>query len=556
MGVPSYFNYIVEKYPEVIQNKINFKKARLFLDMNCAIHKCCRKILNEYSASNTQIEILMFKEIISYINYLVNYVNPELLYIGIDGVCPRAKMEQQRLRRHKSIQEKNLTNSIREKYDKKYTKNQLHWDTNQITPGTQFMENLSNYIKNNLRKDNIKIILSDSNVPGEGEHKIINYIKKNKQKDTADIIYGLDADLIMLSMTQSNIFLLRESLEFGNKIEYDAEGNALLLYLDIDTLKDSLFEYFLEKDIQFVQEDEETKNKLFKDYIFLCFLLGNDFLPHINSISIKEKGIEKIIDCYITIYKKTKQNIVIKDKSKYIINLPVFKIILGYLRDNEDTDLQIITNKKIKSRMFLKASNQLDKELEKLHKMPQTNHDIVKKIYMGFPGWKERYYKEKFYIENNEEIQKICINYFEGLNWNLNYYFNGCISWSWYYKYRNCPALSDLYDNMDNININELVNIDTNYYLPFEQLLIVLPPGSNQILPKELSHFMIDFESPIIEYYPINFQLDTLNKVFYWQCTPILPMVDDSKIKKIVKNTNINENDNKRNIIRNDFIIQ
>ncbi len=556
MGVPSYFNYIVEKYPEVIQNKINFQKSRLFLDMNCAIHKCCRKILNEYSPSNTQIEIFMFKEIISYIHYLVNYVNPELLYIGIDGVCPRAKMEQQRLRRHKSIQEKNLTNSIREKYDKNYKKNEVQWDTNQITPGTQFMENLSNYIKNNLRKENIKIILSDSNVPGEGEHKIINYIKNNKQENTSDIIYGLDADLIMLSMTQSNIFLLRESLEFGNKIEYDEEGNALLLYLDIDTLKDSLFEYFLEKDIQFVQEDEETKNKLFKDYIFLCFLLGNDFLPHINSISIKEKGIEKIIDCYITIYKKTKQNIVIKDKDKYIINLPVFKIILGYLKDNEDTDLQIITNKKIKSRMFLKASNQLDKELEKLHKMPQANNDIVKRIYMGFPGWKERYYKEKFYIENNEEIQKICINYFEGLNWNLNYYFNDCISWSWYYKYRNCPALSDLYDNMGNININELVNIDTNYYLPFEQLLIVLPPGSNQILPKELSHFMTDFESPIIEYYPINFELDTLNKMFYWQCTPILPMVDDSKIKKIVTNTNINENDNKRNIIRNDFIIQ
>ena len=89
------------------------------------------------------------------------------------------------------------------------------WDTNQITPGTNFMNQLNTFLKNKCKDLPIPYIISDSNEPGEGEHKIMKYID-NLPQSSNSVIYGLDADLIMLSMLRkSNIYLLRERTEFN-----------------------------------------------------------------------------------------------------------------------------------------------------------------------------------------------------------------------------------------------------------------------------------------------------------------------------------------------------
>ena len=66
-----------------------------------------------------------------------------------------------------------------------------------------------------LKKSNPKIIYSSYKEAGEGEHKIIQYIKTTYQnKKLSHVIYGLDADLIMLSLLNkysSKIILLRDN---------------------------------------------------------------------------------------------------------------------------------------------------------------------------------------------------------------------------------------------------------------------------------------------------------------------------------------------------------
>ena len=94
--------------------------------------------------------------------------------------------------------------------------------------------------------NNIEVVFSSHSVPGEGEHKILSYIKKNcnDTNDTNIVVYGLDADLIMLSLVSNinNVYLMRECIEFGKP----QEGN--FLYMDIDQLKCNIIK-ILKKDI-------------------------------------------------------------------------------------------------------------------------------------------------------------------------------------------------------------------------------------------------------------------------------------------------------------------
>ena len=88
------------------------------------------------------------------------------------------------------------------------TSNEQSFDSNCITPGTQFMDYLSKYIdwyiKNKISTEekwqNIEIIFSTEKAPGEGEHKLINYMRYYGDPNDTFCIHGLDADLIMLAL--------------------------------------------------------------------------------------------------------------------------------------------------------------------------------------------------------------------------------------------------------------------------------------------------------------------------------------------------------------------
>ena len=305
MGIPSYFSYIVKNHADIIRklSSNSMKIDNLYLDCNSiiydAVYKMEMNVLNE-NASN-QIIAKVIETIKEYISLLKPV---DKLFIAFDGVAPVAKLEQQRSRRFKSIYQNSLSKSLLKTTDPD------PWNTTAITPGTLFMKNLDEKILQSFANPSSlglkNIIISGSNIYGEGEHKIFKYIRDNSNEhfNQNTVIYGLDADLIMLSINHlpvsPNIYLFRETPHFIQSINSELEPNESYI-LDIPELAKVI--------TLDMNNGEELKQNRVYDYIFLCFFLGNDFMPHFPAINIRTGGVDKMLNAYKHVIGSTNENL-------------------------------------------------------------------------------------------------------------------------------------------------------------------------------------------------------------------------------------------------------
>lgn len=602
MGIPKFARHSESKHSEIVIGEKIENVDSLYLDLNCAIHPCSHRVIERGYKSHQKehVEDVIGRETVEYIDTLVNIVKPNrLLFISVDGVAPRAKMSQQRSRRFKSINEKKRKSQI-EPDDENDS-----WDSNSITPGTPFMSGLSqkliNYIKerkNDLLKP-LTIIFSDCNQPGEGEHKILAHLRNDSLVKGNVVVYGLDADLIMLSMVShvNNIYLLREASEFGKQY---MEAGFRFCYWDIDT-----FKYYLIEDIEKVMRipigDQLQKIKAIDDYVFMCFLLGNDFIPHLPAVLINENGIELLLEAYATVYQmlsknlrvdgvgKTRrledtyqyqyQNLICLDKEHPTVNFTFLTKLIEFLSKHEDQTMLKLESKRNRLESNLvsnlsvpdhnmsssnirpnryqdpnrikKYKSEVERQLDILHNYPIFHRQEEQLIDINNQdgAWIDRYYYYAFRVEpTKENINQICRQYLQGLMWVLTYYYEGCSAWGWYYPYHHAPTAKHLTEYlMIPSNWHNLKPTASPPYKPYEQLMIVLPPESRGLLPESYRDLMVKIDSPLIEYYPLDYQLDTIYRRFYWECPPILSLVDDNHLRKTLRKHKLTKEEIKRN---------
>jgi 5'-3' exoribonuclease 2 len=164
---------------------------------------------------------------------------------------------------------------------------------------------------------------------------------------------------------------------------------------------------------------------------------------------------------------------------------------------------------------------------------PDGTVDQTDTIRLWEPGYKERYYRQKFKadVSDDELRRRIAKHYVEGLMWVLHYYYQGAPSWQWYYPFHFAPFASDFED----IQSFDIKFEKGEPFKPFEQLMGVFPPASRQHIPVPLQHLMVDETSPIIDFYPATFDIDMNGKRMAWQGVALLPFIDQTRLLAAVK---------------------
>ena len=547
MGVPGFFLWLWKKYKSknfvISKDKFATNVDYFLLDMNCMIHPVCFETLKEINIDINieRLENKMINNVIIYLEKLIDLAEPKkCIYLAIDGVAPIAKMKQQRLRRYKSVNDKKIFDIIRKKHKKEIP---YFWNNSAITPGTKFMEKLTEKLNmwcdEYRNKTKLEIIFSTSNTPAEGEHKILQYIKNNiNDKSSTYVVYGLDADLIFLMLTLlsngfDNIYLMREAQQMENK-----DKSNSINFVSISIMKDCIFD-----SIQSLTSDIVLdKKNVINDFIFICYLMGNDFLPHIPALDIYNNAIDKLLKCYVEII-LLHGYIITTTNNININNEAYYNFIVTLASDEEKVimDNYSKTGGYKKKQFPCQSSDPFDIEM---HKIENLMFKIDDPILLGegpMSDWRGRYYSHYYKTTENEldEFSDKMVNHYNiGLKWVAQYYFDKCPSWDWYYPFDHAPFLSDMARNKFNCN---KISFDIGKPVsPYEQLLIVLPKETAYLLPPTLRKIMTNINGSASHLYPDKFELDMIGKKKYWMCSPILPNLEINLIKKMFQKYNLN----------------
>lgn len=582
MGVPGFFSWLLKqmksknlKIEKIISKTCPIDKVdTLYIDANCLFHPQCYKILAHYSHINdvNKLEAKMIKRILAYIDYLISFVNPNAVFISVDGPAPMAKLNQQRKRRYKSVQDNEIINNIKLSHGMKPT---LIWTNTCITPGTVFMETLHQQLLQFSKNLPISCIYSSYHTEGEGEHKILQEIKKHNN-NTVDIIYGLDADLIFLSLASgnSNIYLLRESAELNKKHKVKDDPLDIkedLNYVSIDNVKiciNAILNGMINKNTNDLVNDyantwqnnnnDQPNNDIMQDYtndfIIICYFVGNDFIPNIPSIDIKNGGMDLLIKVYANVYASLRmffyENNKINEKFLYsfidgISKYEKYYFEIKYGQYKQRIDLQKCT-----------SDNLYEIDIWNFENVKNDIEDPIKLGQGDYNKWKNRYYSHYYSVSSQFDktnvVNKMCKNFIEGLYWITSYYFQSCISNVWQYEYYHSPFASDICNylrfNKNTVQFKENIQI-----FPIVQLLAVISPSCKTLLPSPYQKLM-EFGSDILDLFPHNVTVDTLYKHVQHKCIPYVPNINIERIISSTNNIKLNYLEHERNQILDNFI--
>ena len=586
MGIPSYFVHAIKTYKNIVKplNSLGKPVSNLYMDCNGIIYDAVRDIKvadikpTGSITKREMYEAAIMQRVCDTISSYASQVKPRhRVLIAFDGVAPVAKLNQQRERRFRTWITSALEREFAENKDK--NKNEANsaaaptteeaWSTSCITPGTAFMNNLHDRMMEYVKTTNEfsetgspTYVLSSSKEPGEGEHKIFEYIRDNsdEHREQVTLVYGLDADLIMLTLNHlhisKNIYLYRETPEFIRSIDSSLRPNEQYC-VDIPLMSEIIARFMTNTHVfsDDVAICPVVKKHLVYDYIFMFFMMGNDFMPHFPSMNIRTNGTETVMTAYRTTFQNSLHPDRATDNRSFIAMTPTpnpdpstesLRVDWSCVREfmqclAKDEHARLLAEHMLRNRrsrladservVETTASTELHttgkygsahelilakcKDSTDLLHIPTKERGVEHYIAPEKQGWEQRYYLAMFGERiTDRKCQAYCINYLEGLEWTFQYYTRGCIDWRWRYKYAYPPLLEDLVRFIP-VDKTTLL-LDRQPKDPIrdtEQLRYVLPPA---LQPALIPNVHPSTLAPPIPFESIHFKWAYCK--YFWEC--------------------------------------
>ena len=487
-----------------------------------------------------KLEKIHIKFIIDEFEKVLKLFKPSsTLILAPDGMAPVAKMQQQKERR----------------YGKNEEEDKLFMGSS-ISPGTEFMINLDSAIKKWLSEENEnfpeKVIYSSHLCAGEGEHKIFDFIR-NRDIETArgnHVIYGADGDLFIISLLSPlrNIYLFDE-----NNKEYFTINKLKFLIA-----KEMNYNETIKK-----ERDFNFEKQLIRDFCFLTFIVGNDFMRKLPNLYDTNTSLKILID----VYKKNG-----KDLTSYK-NKIIWRNLLSFLKILNDYKYRGMSLYQLSAfgdvrgwepyPEIVESFKVFDEEKEEIKEIKKStllnpkntfvlDKQILAKLWYNKqfkprnPELREKYEDMKYC--NKKDVFNMCKYYFKTLQWSFYYYNLGGskINQEFYYPYFFTPLLESLTYYLEyNISINNY-EFDKNIYstrpsdlTPVHQLMLILPLWNKSLIPSPFREIYTENLASISpEDYETLPQEGTNANYFKIK---LIPPVNPFLVKKVLKGIEIPE---------------
>jgi len=424
----------------------------------------------------------------------------EGVYVSIDGVVCAAKRRQQRLRRFKGpwMAEHEAAVKGGPLVEK--------WDQNALTPGTPFMARLADVLAVRCRRlsaRGIPVILSSAAEPGEGEHKLMTHLRSVRPKSVT--IYGLDADLILLSMllgaeTGASVRLLREAQEFetgrrpvtnkasaSGTAEFEKHTGDTWRTLNVTELAEVLL----------------GSPERVKDYVAAMSLLGNDFLPRSLTRTVRDDGIPKLIADLERVWAAGLRIVDDGLQAEGLTEGLQAKGLTALLEpwasfEKEDLRLAVMTGER-----------EARRARDEWESLPARWASVTQMDYaLWHPG--------------------PAANYVAGLAWIWDYYCGRPVDLGWSFDEHLPPLWSDVVAELRS-GIKPPPLRYTDYLPAATHLFAVLPAASMaRLLPSHLG--LID---RMPWYWPTDWSLFDIGRTQLWECEPVIPVLSDAVLRSL-----------------------